>query len=104
MAQTNLRRGIARINKVGAKDAQARARKLTKDMLRSERTEGATRRKEEKLRAEQGRIEEERREANRQKRKLEFLMRQTELYGHFIGSKLKSKSSIYPFKKAVFVV
>jgi DNA helicase INO80 len=35
--------------------------------------------------------EEERREAQRQSRKLEFLITQTELYSHFVGNKLKSR-------------
>lgn len=37
------------------------------------------------------RAEDERREAARQARKLEFLISQTELYSHFVGNKLKSK-------------
>ena len=36
------------------------------------------------------RAEDEKREAARQARKLEFLISQTELYSHFVGSKLKS--------------
>jgi DNA helicase INO80 len=39
-------------------------------------------------------IEEEKREAARQARKLEFLISQTELYSHFVGSKLKSKRTL----------
>lgn len=35
-------------------------------------------------------VEEEKREAARQARKLEFLISQTELYSHFVGSKLKT--------------
>ena len=38
-----------------------------------------------------GNAEEEKREAARQARKLEFLISQTELYSHFVGNKLKSK-------------
>ena len=46
---------------------------------------------------ERAKEEEERREAARQARKLEFLISQTELYSHFVGSKLKSKNIDFGF-------
>ena len=46
-------------------------------------------------------LEEEKREAARQARKLEFLISQTELYSHFVGNKLKSKQACQDFLIAV---
>lgn len=68
---------------------------------KNEKEERELRKKAEKEALERLRIEEERREAKRQARKLNFLITQTELYSHFIGKKIKgaewahcSKSSI----------
>ena len=67
------------------------ARRLTREMLafwrRNEKEEREGRRRAEKEALEKKRQEEEAREAKRQQRKLNFLLTQTELYGHFIGRK-----------------
>ena len=67
------------------------ARRLTKEMLafwrRNEKEEREARKRAEKEALERKRQEEEAREAKRQQRKLNFLLTQTELYGHFIGRK-----------------
>lgn len=51
------------------------------------------RKRAEKEAVDRAKEEEEKREAARQARKLEFLISQTELYSHFVGSKLKSMYS-----------
>ena len=60
--------------------------------------EREARRKAEREALEQRRMEEERGEAKRQQRKLNFLITQTELYAHFVSGKksarLKSESGI----------
>jgi DNA helicase INO80 len=58
---------------------------------KNEREERDVRKREQKEAIDRARIEEEKREAARQARKLEFLISQTELYSHFVGNKLKSK-------------
>ena len=58
---------------------------------KNEKEERDLRKRAEKEADNRAREEEERREATRQARKLEFLISQTELYSHFVGSKLKSK-------------
>lgn len=67
------------------------ARRLTREMLafwrRNEKEEREARKRAEKEALERKRQEEEAREAKRQQRKLNFLLTQTELYGHFIGKK-----------------
>lgn len=77
-----------------AKDLQAKTRKLAKDMQafwkKNEKEEQTMRKKEQKEAQDRAKAEDEKREAARQARKLEFLISQTELYSHFIGNKLKS--------------
>ena len=79
----------------GAKDVQAKGKRLMREMLvfwkKNEKEERDVRRRELKEAIDRARIEEEKREAARQARKLEFLISQTELYSHFVGSKLKSE-------------
>jgi len=53
--------------------------------------EGDVRKREHKEALNRAKVEEEKREAARQARKLEFLISKTELYSHFVGNKLKSK-------------
>lgn len=60
---------------------QIQWRKLEKEVSEN-------RKKAQKEAIEKQKREEERREAERQQRKLEFLLTQTELYSHFIGSKM----------------
>ena len=57
---------------------------------KNEKEERELRKKAEKEALERLRLEEERREAQRQARKLNFLITQTELYSHFIGRKIKA--------------
>lgn len=68
-----------------------------RDMLmfwrKNEREERDVRKRAEKEAVDRAKEEEEKREAARQARKLEFLISQTELYSHFVGSKLKSMHS-----------
>ena len=76
------------------KDVQTRAKRVMREMqtfLRgNEKREREARKKAEKEALEKARREEEVREAKRQARKLNFLITQTELYSHFVGSKIKS--------------
>ena len=76
------------------KDVQARAKRSMKEMLsfwkRNERDERDQRKLAEKQELENAKRAEAEREANRQKRKLNFLISQTELYSHFIGKKVKT--------------
>jgi DNA helicase INO80 len=58
---------------------------------KNEKEERDVRKREQKEAMDRLKIEEEKREAARQARKLEFLISQTELYSHFVGSKLKSR-------------
>ena len=96
MAVMQARRPYARSAK-GVKDVQAKGKRLMREMLvfwkKNDREEREVRRREHKEAMDRARIEEERREAARQARKLEFLISQTELYSHFVGNKLKSMSS-----------
>jgi len=77
-----------------AKDVQARAKRSMREMLsfwkRNERDERDQRKLAEKQELENARKAEADREAARQKRKLNFLISQTELYSHFIGKKVKT--------------
>ncbi|TGZ81038.1 hypothetical protein EX30DRAFT_306724 [Ascodesmis nigricans] len=76
------------------KDTQARAKRCMREMLtfwkRNEREEREMRRRADKEAVERAKREEEKREATRQARKLNFLISQTELYSHFIGRKIKT--------------
>lgn len=76
------------------KDTQAKAKRLMREMQvfwkKNEKEERDVRKREQKEAMDRLKLEEEKREAARQARKLEFLISQTELYSHFVGSKLKS--------------
>ena len=61
---------------------------------KNEKEERDVRKREQKEAIDRAKIEEEKREAARQARKLEFLISQTELYSHFVGNKLKSTCPI----------
>ncbi|ROT35575.1 hypothetical protein SODALDRAFT_337521 [Sodiomyces alkalinus F11] len=83
LASKEAKRWQLRTNK-GTKDQQARAKR------RNEREERDLRKAAEKQELENARKEEADREAARQKRKLNFLISQTELYSHFIGKKIRT--------------
>ncbi|KAL5606866.1 uncharacterized protein BROUX77_004059 [Berkeleyomyces rouxiae] len=93
LASKEAKRWQLRTNK-GTKDQQARAKRVMRDMMsfwkRNEREERDHRKAAEKQELENQRREEADREAARQKRKLNFLISQTELYSHFIGKKIKT--------------
>ncbi|KAF9532053.1 SNF2 family N-terminal domain-containing protein [Crepidotus variabilis] len=76
------------------KDIQAKAKRLMREMQvfwkKNEKEERDVRKREQKEANDRLKVEEEKREAARQARKLEFLISQTELYSHFVGSKLKT--------------
>ncbi|KAF8167976.1 SNF2 family DNA-dependent ATPase [Crassisporium funariophilum] len=76
------------------KDIQAKAKRLMREMQvfwkKNEKEERDVRKREHKEAMDRLKVEEEKREAARQARKLEFLISQTELYSHFVGSKLKT--------------
>lgn len=78
----------------GVKDMQAKAKRLMREMQvfwkKNEREERDVRKREHKEAMDRLKMEEEKREAARQARKLEFLISQTELYSHFVGNKLKT--------------
>jgi DNA helicase INO80 len=82
------------------KDVQAKSKRLMREMLvfwkKNEKEERDVRKRENKEAADRAKVEEEKREAARQARKLEFLISQTELYSHFVGNKLKSEDLIKP--------
>jgi DNA helicase INO80 len=94
MIMSNARRATTRTSKL-AKDNQIKARRITREMLlywkRNEKEEGVSRRRAEKEALDKVKAEEERKEAVRHAKKLEFLLTQTELFSHFVGNKLKSK-------------
>ncbi|KAL8898436.1 MAG: hypothetical protein Q9192_002080 [Flavoplaca navasiana] len=93
LASKEARRWQLRTNK-GMKDVQARAKRSMREMMsfwkRNEREERDMRRAAERQELENAKKAEADREANRQKRKLNFLISQTELYSHFIGRKIKT--------------
>ncbi|POS85858.1 hypothetical protein EPUL_002519 [Erysiphe pulchra] len=93
LASKEAKRWQLRTNK-GTKDLQARAKRVMREMAsfwkRNEREERDTRRAAEKQEIENAKKAEADREANRQKRKLNFLISQTELYSHFISKKIKT--------------
>ncbi|KAI9818404.1 MAG: putative DNA helicase ino80 [Pycnora praestabilis] len=93
LASKEARRWQLRTNK-SMKDVQARAKRSMREMMsfwkRNEREERDLRRVAEKQELENAKKAEADREANRQKRKLNFLISQTELYSHFIGRKIKT--------------
>jgi DNA helicase INO80 len=77
-----------------AKEVQGKGKRLMREMLvtwkKNEREERDVRKREQREAVDRARVEEEKREAARQARKLEFLISQTELYSHFVGNKLKT--------------
>ena len=77
------------------RDPVAKARKLQRELLtfwkKNEKEERDERRRREKERVEKARAELEKKEEQRQRRKLEFLITQTELYSHFVGKRLQSE-------------
>ena len=93
LASKQARKWQERTNK-SMKDTQARAKRTMREMMsfwkRNEREERDLRRMAEKKEIEDAKKAEADREANRQKRKLNFLISQTELYSHFIGRKIKT--------------
>jgi len=93
LAAKEARRWQLRTNK-STKDVAARAKRAMREMLgfwkRNERDEREGRKVAEKQEMDKARKAEADREANRQKRKLNFLISQTELYSHFIGKKVKT--------------
>ena len=93
LACKEARRWQLRTNK-STKDTQARSKRGMKEMMsfwkRNEREERDMRRVAEKQELDNAKKAEADREANRQKRKLNFLIKQTELYSHFVGSKIKT--------------
>ncbi|KKK22969.1 DNA helicase ino80 [Aspergillus rambellii] len=92
LASKQSRKWQERTNK-SMKDTQARAKRTMREMMsfwkRNEREERDLRRLAEKQEIESAKRAEAEREANRQRRKLNFLISQTELYSHFIGRKIK---------------
>jgi DNA-binding domain len=76
------------------RDPAAKTRKLQRELLtfwkKNEKEERDERRRRERDRVEKARMELEKKEEMRQRRKLEFLITQTELYSHFVGKRLKS--------------
>lgn len=60
---------------------------------KNEKDERENRKRAEKEALDKAKKEEEERESKRQSRKLNFLITQTELYSHFVGSKIKSELS-----------
>lgn len=90
------RRWQVRTNKT-AKDMQAKSKRAMREMLvfwkRNERGDLLNRQKAEKEIIDRAKKEEESRESRRQARKLNFLITQTELYSHFIGSKVKTSEA-----------
>jgi DNA helicase INO80 len=93
LASKEARRWQLRTNK-SQKDVQARAKRCMREMMsfwkRNEREERDLRRTAEKQELEHAKKAEAERENNRQKRKLNFLISQTELYSHFVGNKIKT--------------
>ena len=96
LASKQARKWQDRTNR-STKDTQARAKRTMREMMsfwkRNEREERDLRRMAEKQELELARKADADREANRQKRKLNFLISQTELYSHFIGRKIKTNEA-----------
>ncbi|KAG9120325.1 putative DNA helicase ino80, partial [Ceratobasidium sp. 392] len=69
---------------------QVKSKRLMREMLvfwrRHDKEEKDMRKKAERAQVDRAKAEEEKREAQRQARKLEFLISQTELYSHFVGT------------------
>ncbi|GAA5878567.1 hypothetical protein JCM1840_007453 [Sporobolomyces johnsonii] len=81
----------------GVKDVQTRAKKVMRELMMfmkgNEKRERESRKKAEKEALEKAKKEEEVREAKRTARKLNFLITQTELFSHFVGSKIKTSEA-----------
>ncbi|EEQ86916.1 DNA helicase INO80 [Blastomyces dermatitidis ER-3] len=96
LASKQARKWQERTNK-SMKDTQARAKRTMREMMsfwkRNEREERDLRRMAERQELELAKKAEADREAIRQKRKLNFLISQTELYSHFIGRKIKTSQA-----------
>ena len=79
-----------------AKEAQAKAKRLTKEMLahwrHNERIEKAAKKQQEQEAEKQQKIDLQILEAKRQQRKLNFLITQTELYSHFMANKIDNEN------------
>jgi chromatin-remodeling ATPase INO80 len=93
LAGKEARRFQLRTNK-STKDVQARAKRSMREMLsfwrRNERDERDQRKMAERQELENAKRLEAEREAARQRRKLNFLLSQTELYSHFIEKKVQT--------------
>ncbi|KZT06822.1 uncharacterized protein LAESUDRAFT_743170 [Laetiporus sulphureus 93-53] len=93
LASRAARKPLTKNNKA-VKDIQAKCKRLMREMLvfwkKNEKEERDVRKREQKEAIDRAKVEEEKREAARQARKLEFLISQTELYSHFVGNKLKT--------------
>ncbi|KAF7303328.1 SNF2 family helicase ATPase [Mycena kentingensis (nom. inval.)] len=93
IASVQARKPFAKTSK-STKDTQTKAKRLMREMQvfwkKNEREERDVRKREHKEAMDRLKMEEEKREAARQARKLEFLISQTELYSHFVGNKLKT--------------
>ncbi|THH02834.1 hypothetical protein EW026_g83 [Hermanssonia centrifuga] len=93
MSSLQARKPFTRTAK-SSKDVQAKGKRLMREMLvfwkKNDKEERDVRRREQKEATDRAKVEEEKREAARQARKLEFLISQTELYSHFVGNKLKT--------------
>jgi chromatin-remodeling ATPase INO80 len=98
LASTQARRPFLKTPK-SSKDVQTKAKRLMREMQvfwkKNEKEERDVRKREHKVAMDRLKMEEEKREAARQARKLEFLISQTELYSHFVGNKLKSMSLVF---------
>jgi DNA helicase INO80 len=94
LAGKEARRFQLRTNK-NTKEVQARAKRSMREMTtfwrRNERDERDQRKMAERQELENAKRQEAEREAARQRRKLNFLISQTELYSHFIGKKVKTQ-------------
>lgn len=77
------------------KDLQAKSKRLMREMMvfykKNEKEERDMRKREQKAAQDRAKIEDEKREATRHARKLEYLINQSEFYSHFLANKLKSK-------------
>ncbi|KAE9590148.1 putative DNA helicase chromatin remodeling SNF2 family [Lupinus albus] len=97
--QREVRMKVSRSHK-WIKGASIRTRKIARDMLlfwkRIDKEMAEVRKREEKEAAEALRREQELREAKRQQQRLNFLIQQTELYGHFMQNKSNLLSSEAP--------
>ncbi|KAI1458961.1 hypothetical protein F4805DRAFT_466528 [Annulohypoxylon moriforme] len=91
---SNLKKTAILASKEAKRWQLPRAKRCMRDMMgfwkRNEREERDLRKAAERQELENARKEEADREAARQKRKLNFLISQTELYSHFIGKKIKT--------------